>query len=664
MSLSKKMIIPVIGVMILGVFLMGYSINRIIDKDLFAFYQQNVDKKAEILERELVKMADASINSLRWLENSSRLAEAYQTNDRDMAIELGKAAMQSYGLDYFVITDLQGNVFIRAHEPEQFGDSIATQVNIQKAMQGEKSVGIEEGKIVKFSIRAGSPLKDQNGNIIALLSTGYVLSDASFVDRLKAMLNSEVTVFIGNERAMTTLVDEQGQRIVGTTLDTPEIVETVLEKGNIYYGQSMIKGDAYTAAYMPIVDVSQNIVGMFFVGDNSQHVDDLVVKITEALGLMTAGIAVLMILLMVAIVRRFFIKPIRELLVILKGAAEGKGNLTIQVQEESKDELGELGRYFNLFVKEIRDLIRKVGGSAGLVSDASGQMAVSADETSKAAEEIALTISRLAEGATTQSASVQDGREMIEVISKAVSNINDSTQSFVKVSKVSQQTVEKGFETIMHQYTAMEDNKRTSAAVVEKINDLSAKSDEIGEIVNVINSIAEQTNLLALNAAIEAARAGEQGKGFAVVAEEVRKLAEQSAGATREIAERVNHIQTGVTQTKEEVEHSSQAVSAQETAVNETKGLFDNIQTAMQEIVLETGSISVAAKELEQEVQNIVHAMNHIADVTEESAAATEQASAATEEQTASMQEIAASAQQMNDAAEELIGDVKKFIVD
>lgn len=664
MKLSRKIIIPVIIVMLLGATFIGISVYSILNKSLYDFYQQSVDQKAKTFQYELEKMQNNAAGALSWFENSTRLVEAFQTGDRQAAIELGKLAMESFGLDYFVITDLQGNVFIRAHEPDQYGDNIANQVNIQKAMQGEKSVGIEQGSVVKFSIRAGCPLKNSDGQTIAILSTGYVLSNENFVDNFKALLNSEITVFIGNERLMTTLVNEQGERIVGTKLDDPQINETVLAEGNIYYGQSVIQNQNYIAAYVPFYDVNHKIVGMFFVGDNSSLIKRLAGDITQRLGLVTFILAILMILVIVFIVRKFIIRPLAGLLRILKGAAEGKGDLTIRIQDQSNDELGEIGKYFNRFVEELRNIIRNVTKAAGVVNDTSRQMAAGADETSKAAEEIAMTISNLAQGAAVQTSSVEDGRKMIDTISQAIVGINKSLDNFSTVTVKSREAVEKGFAVVTKQQTAMQENKISSTAVVEKVNSLAAKSQAIGQIITVINAIAEQTNLLALNAAIEAARAGEQGRGFTVVAEEVRKLAEQSAGSTQEIVLLINEIQQGIEQTKEEVERSSKVVQAQESAVNDVEGLFAAIQSAVQNIVQETGSIYGATQELGAEIRETVQIINKIADIAENSAAATEESSAATQEQTAAMEEIAASAQLMTHSAGELLNDVKKFIID
>jgi methyl-accepting chemotaxis protein len=313
LTLKRRSIrIKVFGIIIFLNFIlliiMLLAIYKVVSYELNEYFTTIIKEKATVLDSQIKNLHKNSLNPGEWLENSTRLENAVLTNNRDQMLELGKTAMHSFGIDYLVITDTLGNVLVRAHEPSKFGDNISNQRNIQNAIKNIKTVGIEEGKVVKMSIRAGTPLKDKNGKNIGVISTGYVFKDSSFVDYLKSVINAEITIFIGDTRYQTTLTDDSGKRITGTSLNNPLIEKTVLKERQIYFGNSKIMDSYYKAAYIPIIDVNDQVVGMFFCGINIDIINALSYAITIILSFIFILLEILIVFILGYILNKFIFR--------------------------------------------------------------------------------------------------------------------------------------------------------------------------------------------------------------------------------------------------------------------------------------------------------------------------------------------------------------------
>ena len=195
------------------------------------------------------------------------------------------------------------------------------------------------------------------------------------------------------------------------------------------------------------------------------------------------------------------------------------------------------------------------------------------------------------------------------------------------------------------------------------VGKLGERSQEIGTIVDTISGIAGQTNLLALNAAIEAARAGEQGRGFAVVAEEVRKLAEQSQDAAKQIAELIGAIQNDTNQAVDAMNEGTREVRKGTEVVTSAGQAFGQIVNLVDRVSDQVSDISAAIEQMAAGSQHIVASTKNIDAASKEASAHTQTVSAATEEQLASMEEIASSSQALANLAQELQTEVAKFRV-
>jgi methyl-accepting chemotaxis protein len=371
------------------------------------------------------------------------------------------------------------------------------------------------------------------------------------------------------------------------------------------------------------------------------------------------------------------------------------GDLTVEVKPLSKKDA--FGNAFSQLVERQRDLIGKVKLVAANVSEASKQLTKAAEQTAQATQQIASTIQQVAKGTAEQSNALQQTANSVEQLSSAIGQIAAGSQEQAEgvdeatgiVKKVSgaitevsnnarvgmeawQNTAASAAEgaRMTHETVAgMDKVKKAMDQVSVRVTDLGERSGEIGKIVATIDDIAAQTNLLALNAAIEAARAGEQGRGFAVVADEVRKLAERSSLATKEIASIVDGIRMGVTEAVSAMQQGSKDVEVGYKLATDAGGALDDILDRSRSVAKQVEQISVAAQELQGLSSGMVEAIDRINRIVEQNAAATEQMTESSgvvsksvestagvaEENSAASQEVSASVEEMSAQVEQTL---------
>ncbi|MEC1260678.1 HAMP domain-containing methyl-accepting chemotaxis protein [Bacillus swezeyi] len=356
---------------------------------------------------------------------------------------------------------------------------------------------------------------------------------------------------------------------------------------------------------------------------------------------------------------RLIAKPIKDIQALF--AQTEQGDFTVEGTYQSKDELGLLTASFNKMVTGVHAIIETVGETSHQVASSSQQLSASADESTKASEYISTTIQELAAGSEQQADSVENSRTVIKGMTEFAGRISSNAEKAAATADQTAQMSLEGTKAINKVSVQMQSINETVVSLSEAFKHLTERSNEIGNITEVITSIAEQTNLLALNAAIEAARAGEQGKGFAVVADEVRTLAEQSARSAEQITKLIAIIQNDTKQTMNTVISATGEVKEGLVVVNEAGGAFHKIENSITEVVTQINDVTNLVKNLTAGTSEIETAITGVKEVAETAAESTQTVSAATQEQLASMEEIAAASQILAQNAEELQHLIQKF---
>jgi methyl-accepting chemotaxis protein len=380
-------------------------------------------------------------------------------------------------------------------------------------------------------------------------------SDHQIVDRATSYVGGTATLFVYDDasqqfvRRTTNVKKENGDRAVGTQLAADHPAQAVLRRGEAYKGPAMLFGRHFYTAYQPVFGAGGKVIGIVYVGIPTAQLDSMLWQALWAMAI-AAAVAALLVLGMTMLMVRRVTKPLKAVAQSLTVLAEGRTDVEIQ-HADRHDEIGAIARTVGIFKSnrierrqieaerisaeklamdkrkaELNQFVEgfrtRIGGIIERVLNSSGQFEQDARQLSVTAHSTA----RMSD----QSANAS--RQASEHVRNAAAASKELSLSIVEISRRVQESNGVAAEAV-----------KQAGATDERMAELSAAGDRIGDVVKLITSIAEQTNLLALNATIEAARAGEAGRGFAVVAQEVKTLAGQTAKATDEISAHIVNMQ-------------------------------------------------------------------------------------------------------------------------
>jgi methyl-accepting chemotaxis protein len=511
----------------------------------------------------------------------------------------------------------------------------------------------------KMALPVAMPLKDSSGAIRGVLSEDILLQ--TMIDTIKA-INPYETGYAFLLDSQGTVIVHPDEKIMGKNILAVDELKDLKDTWQAMLQQDHgivhcdINGQPTLLTYQKIPSSSWILA----VHIPSEKAFAPLAGLRWLFGIGTL-IAILLVALTTLYISRRLAKPIE----ILSGQVSqlAQGDLTVHAEASSQDEIGQLATDFNKMAGYLRTLIKKVQMQSEQLAASSEELTASSEQSAEASEQVAKSIAIIGEQADKQNEAAGKTTHIVEEMAANIEQIAsnaDKASSHSIQTKAKAKTSGDSLDKAVNQMDYIEKTVNASAAVVVKLNE---RSTEIGQIVEAISNIAGQTNLLALNAAIEAARAGEQGRGFAVVAEEVRKLAEQSQTATKQISELITSIQDDTIQAVTAMESGTKEVRKGTETVNEAGRSFQEISSLLDEQAGQIQKISESIGHIDSSAQHIVGLVKNMDSFSKRSTAGIQQVSSATQEQQSSTEEISHASANLAELAQELQTVIAEFKV-
>ncbi len=496
-----------------------------------------------------------------------------------------------------------------------------------------------------------------------LFKGDFNVSEAvEIADNLKKSADTDITIFFGDTRYMTSVLDAQGNRVVGTKAGD-KIIEKVLNNGQEHFDTDIdVVGQPYFGYYLPLRESgTDNVIGMVFAGMPQADAEAQITKIISLIAGITAVLFILCAFSTFIVVHRI-VKTLYMGTDALEQVAKGK--LNIEINESTlkrKDEIGNISRAIMQLKAELADIISSIKEQSSALNDSSVYFSEKAGDVSEHVMQVERAVEEIALGAGGQAEETQSATENIIIMGNMIEETSNDIDAMNENAKVIKQLGQTAVDTLRDLQQINQKTKESIDIIYEQTNTTNTSAQKIKEATALITDIAEETNLLSLNASIEAARAGEQGRGFAVVAAQIQKLAEQSNESARQIEEIINLLLSDSEKAVGTMEDVKEIMTRQNDNVRKTDEQVNQVLSQVEQSIEAIGRVAEKTAKINESRVNVTDTVQNLTAVAQENAASTQESAASVNQVSEIVQEIAENAKHLKDIAGQMDKSMELF---